>query len=290
MNEQMRRIKWHQNIAVMLVALAGVTWGCSNDEEIANYPAEPEAIQLTLNIEKPTNESGTPTSRMAIDGNYKSSWQPGDTIGLYVVSYMAGSRSELSPTDRSLIKLTRGKGGEWIFPKSVMFPTETNGDYSAQRRLAFYAFYPFRDVTDNTAIRYDIDTPVMTAKTLNVKKGDQVVLIFEHKTSILEVQMDIKVGTGTFSDVQLHNVKGAMSLNVGGQLLTPVGDVLPNVPMKSVGGIDNLYRLTIAPQTVTKGSLLFDYTYNGLPVSGRTLEADKTFAAGTVYHFAEEMQ
>lgn len=282
----------------VLVALAS----CSNDHELSQQSAENTPIRIQANV-------GGIATRAA--GNIQETqFDEGEFINVYLFEKSGGTGE----------KTTYGTNGLVVFQTSDangnMSPINPAGDLyyptSGQPVLA-YAFYPALSTDDGYDIKNNANTftvadnqstpaaykksDLMFAKQVETaKNANPIKLTFAHQLTKIKVKLIPGAG--------LENVTGAsikmLNVNKTTALTMPTSDYSQEITLgdktNNVGetGIqfgtyeaENKNAIIIVPQTVAKGTKLFEVSYNGgkysytLPSGG----SDVTFAAKTEYTY-----
>ena len=149
-------------------------------------------------------------SRATTDNNFKTVFTEGDAVGIFVVSRPeSGGGVTIASTgnyadNHKLIY----SDGNWIIDNEIAYP-------QAGTVLDFYAYYPYSENADPTAIAYDASKSMydlMVAKTTDVTAADETVhLTFSHQLSLL----DANITAGAGSSATVTGLVPAASFNLG---------------------------------------------------------------------------
>ena len=283
----------------VLVALAS----CSNDQELSQQSAEDTPIRIQANVGGIATRAGS-----NIQGNQ---FDAGEKINVYLFEKSGGDGGQT----------TYGTNGLVVFQTSDangnMSPINPAGDLyyptNGQPVLA-YAFYPALsgesgyDIKNNAntfTVADNQSTPaaykksdLMFAKQVETpKKNNPIQLTFAHQ--LTKIKVILKAGAGltnvSGATIKMLNVDKTIALTMPTDYSTAT-DITLSSPSDNAGptGIqfgtfdaDNKNAIIIVPQTVEKGTKLFEVIYNGgkysytLPNEGSGV----TFAAKTEYTY-----
>ena len=282
----------------VLVALAS----CSNDHELSQQSAEDTPIRIQANVGGIATRAGS-----NIQGNQ---FDAGEKINVYLFERSGGDGGQT----------TYGTNGLVVFQTSDangnMSPINPAGDLyyptNGQPVLA-YAFYPALsgesgyDIKNNAntfTVADNQSTPaaykksdLMFAKQVETpKKNNPIQLTFAHQ--LTKIKVILKAGAGltnvTGATIRMLNVDKTIALTM------PTSDYSQEITLGSTSenvsttGIQfgtyeaiNGNAIIIVPQTVAKGTKLFEVSYNGgkysytLPDEGNNV----TFAPKTEYTY-----
>ena len=285
----------------VLVALAS----CSSDHELSQQSAEVTPIRIQANV-------GGSTTRVAgtIQG---TQFEPDEYINVYLFEKSGGTGTPASYGDNGLVvfKTSDANGN--------MSPSDPSGAlyYPANgQSVLAYAFYPalpgeevdniynIKNNANTFIVAKDQSTPkaykksdLMFAKQVETAKtNDPIKLTFEHQLTKIKVILQAGAGVPDVTDatITMLNVKKTIGLTM------PTSDYSQNITLGeafgATGSIDfgtvdktNGNAIIIVPQTVTKGTKLFEVSYNGGTYSYTLPNGDGdsgvTFAAKTEYTY-----
>ena len=285
----------------VLVALAS----CSNEHELSQQSAEDTPIRIQANV-------GGITTRAA--GNIQGGqFDEGEYINVYLSEKPGGTGTPKS----------YGAGGLVVFETSDaignMSPSNPSGTLyyptNGQPVLA-YAFYPalsgesgynIKNNATSFTVADDQSTPaaykksdLMFAKQVETaKRNNPIKLTFVHQ--LTKIKVNLTAGAGledvTGATIKMLNVNKTIALTMPTDYSTATditsGSTSENVSTTGIdfGTVDetNGNAIIIVPQTVAKGTKLFEVSYNGgtysyvLP-NGES-DSGVTFAAKTEYTY-----
>lgn len=236
-----------------------------------------EKIHFEIAVGTATATSSGVQTRVATstDGNYTTTWDNGDEIGVYIVKGSGGLLSYGNWVDN--MKMTYNNGS-WtpIFPSGKEY-YPTDGD-----DLSFYAYYPYKAsvpdalnmnisvLTDQSSAASLSKSDLLSASTLNVTKGTTPVqLTFSHIFAMVELKVtEGSVGAKMSSEVvvTLESCNPNVSFNLSTKATGALGGVA-SVKMYRVeqsGDADYLtsytYRAFVPAQTVTANTEIFRFS------------------------------
>lgn len=219
-----------------------------------------EKIHFEIVVATPTTTSSEAQNRVATstDGNYTTTWNNGDAIGVYIVKGNGGLQSSGNWVDN--MKMTYNNGS-WTptFPSGKEY-YPIDGD-----KLNFYAYHPYNSavidalnmnisgLTDQSSAANLSKSDLLSASTLNVEKGTSLVqLNFTHALTMVELTVTSGGIAQISSDVvvTLNGCKPNVSFNLSTRAADASGSV------KSV----KMYRV----EQATNADYLTKYTYRAL--------------------------
>ena len=283
----------------VLVALAS----CSNDHELFQQSAEDTPIRIQANVGGITTRAGS-----SIQG---TQFEAGQKINVYLFEKSGGTGNTTTyGTDGLVVFQTSDAIGNMspISPSDPLY-YPTNG----QPVLA-YAFYPALsnesayDIKNNATTFTVADnqssgdaykkSDLMFARQVEtLKKNNPIKLTFKHQ--LTKIKVILKAGAGldnvTGATIKMLNVDKTIALTMPTDYSTAeditLGSTSENTSTEGIqfGTFDaiNKNAIIIVPQTVAKGTKLFEVSYNGgtysytLPNGG----SDVNFAAKTEYTY-----
>ncbi len=216
-------------------------------------------------------------SRAVTDDNFKTTFTDGDAVGVYVVARNNGAEATLAPSgnyaDNNKLTLT---DGVWVIDHEIPFAAEGT-------QLDFYAYYPYSESVDPTAIAYNATESMydlMMAKTTGIEAGDETVFLnFSHQLTLIDARLTAGAGTA----ITISGLYPAATLNLGAagsdNVMTITGDKPADIAMTRVER--KHFRAYIPAQPTDKGQL-------SIQASGRTQEytpVNKDFITGTAYSY-----
>ena len=162
-----------------LLAFALAVSSCRTDENVLPVGQFPDDGRIHFTI-------GTaPLTRVTTGDDFKTVFDEGDEIGLFVVSRSVDAEKKLLPSGNYVDnRKLRFSAGQWTLEGEPIY-------YPDDKVLDFYAYYPYSKDVDPTAIVYDATQSVydlMSARTTNVEASPTPVqLLFQHKLALVEV-------------------------------------------------------------------------------------------------------
>lgn len=295
---------------LLLLLPALLLAGCNNDEETAppDFPEGRSGITFEMGF---AGEDDLAT-RAATAPNFKTTWEVGDEIGLFIVRGASGLQPSGNYADN--VKMIRQIDGSWQPQSPIYYPNLTD-------QLHFYAYYPYDGTMTNPtnhifsvkadqSLESDYNkSDLLLAKTENVSKSSNAVqLQFSHALSLVQVEVTREINISPFTDdltLTLINAKSDAVLGWG-SALTGIG-TSTNITMHKVEGLDYTYRALVPAQTLnadTKVNFMqtttgkkINMTYPGIASSalaakkvhkhsvslGYGIDPDHAYAVGDVY-------
>ncbi len=251
---------------------------CDNEEygQEENISIGSEKIHFEIVVGTATTTSSEMQTRVATstDGNYTSTWNNGDAIGVYIVKGSGGLQSSGNWVDN--MQMTYNNGS-WtpIFPSGKEY-YPTDGD-----ELNFYAYYPYNasvtdalnmtisGLTDQSSAANLSKSDLLSASTLNVEKGNTTVqLSFSHALTMVELSVYGGPGAQMTSDivVTLEGCKPDVSFNLSTRAANAASSVksVKMYRVEQLGDADYLtkytYRTLVPTQTIFTGAQLFRFS------------------------------
>lgn len=285
----------------VLAALAS----CSNEHELSQQSAEDTPIRIQANV-------GGITTRAA--GNIQGGqFDANEYINVYLFEKSRGTGSTTSYGANGLVVFQTSDASGNMSPSNpsgpLYYPT------SGQPVLA-YAFYPalsgesgYNIKNDATTFSVETDqstdgaykkSDLMFAKQVETaKSANPISLTFAHQLTKIKVNLTAGAGLGnvTGATIKMLNVEKTIGLTMPTDYSTATDITLGSRSDDTgttgiqFGTYDAVKgnAIIIVPQTVTKGTKLFEVSYNGgtysytLPNGGG--DSDVTFAAKTEYTY-----
>ena len=251
---------------------------CDKDEygQEENTGGGSKQIRFEIAVETATATSSGVQTRVATstDGNYTSTWNNGDEIGIYIVKGSGGLQASGNWVDN--MKMTYNNGS-WtpVFPSGKEY-YPTDGD-----KLSFYAYYPYNSavtnalnmtipgLTDQSSAANLSKSDLLSAFTPNVgKSSTPVQLEFSHALTMVELSVTGGAGAQISSEVAV-TLEGCVpntSFNLSTRAANASGNAA-SVKMYRVeqsGDANYLtkytYRALVPTQTVFAGTELFRFS------------------------------
>ena len=290
----------HAGLAFLMCA--SLLCGCSKDNVADNAPDKtPESGSIRFDI------GFAPTTRMATDVSFESTWEKGDAIGIYAVEH----GKELNDSDNPIhnVKLTYD-GSKWT--GSIYWP-------GGNKTIDFYAYYPYSAESNPKKIAFSVKTDqrgttgagdseqsnyslsdLLTAKSDNGGQGwskadGNVSLTFSHALAMIQVEIPFGKGWGPTESltVNLKGVRSAATVNLndisatGGSEVTlastdkdPVKITMQCLVSTSPTGSKYVCRALIPAQELTSGTNLFQIADEGAIYNGKGPDAPLQLTAG----------
>ncbi|WP_347084418.1 fimbrillin family protein [Bacteroides ovatus] len=240
---------------------------CEEIDELNN-----EIIKVTKNELKLDFELSS-TTRVITGNDYKTTFDNGDAIGVFIVKRSMSTLPVLSPSENFAhnIKLVYNKSlDRWVFAGEPIVVSESQPNMV----LDFYAYYPYVDAANPTALICPVITDQSNSTNFNgatvlvsKKEGvpidtEKVTLSLSHLMSLVQVQVT-DTDSGVKTKMNLCAKVGATYnlLNPTDIVTTgPVSDII----MKRVESDNNTtsytYWAIVPPQTIDKNEILFKST------------------------------
>ncbi|MBD5233979.1 MAG: fimbrillin family protein [Bacteroidales bacterium] len=200
---------------------------CSQDEDV--FFGNKNESNTGIKFEILTAGSA---SRATTDDNFKTTFDNGDELGLYVVAHPAGETADLASTGNYADNYKLSYiGGQWVIDKEVTFP-------ESGVELDFYAYYPYAENVDPKAIGYNASTAMydlMMAKTADIDNSvETVTLTFYHQLGLLDAQ--IVDGAGSALTAEGFCTSATFNLGeYGTDEVMTCGTEVKSLPMTMVG-------------------------------------------------------
>lgn len=262
----------------VLFCLLGLVFlvSCQSEDIQDVTPIEPENNKIHFNmiLNESSDSSG---KRIAIsdDGNYTTTWEDGDRIGLYIVKGNGSLQSRGNWVDNMYMELHDGKWMYFFPPGKDSFPLDGE-------KLSFYAYYPYQSNV-NDALRIELEASdnqdsmdnfsrahVLRATNLNVSQSPRAIdLSFANLFSMIELQVtNGQVGATMSGGVQvLLNgcvSTGYVDLGNGQTSLSGVSKPIVMQRLEKYGDANYesrfTYRALVPSQQIRQGSELFVFS------------------------------
>ena len=245
---------------------------CSNDEDILQGTQMDSATGIKFELITAGGQS-----RVTTDDNFKTTFDNGDQVGLFAVAHATGETADLSSAGNYAdnYKLTY-IGGQWTIDKDVAFPQDGTA-------LDFYAYYPYVENVDPTAIKYDASSSMydlLMAKTADVDNSTETVtLTFYHQLGLL----DAEIIAGSGNNLTVEGFCPSATFNLGGYGTDDVMELGTDVKSVKMNFTDTKrYRAYIPEQTVSEGASIV--LKAGTETQNYSLANEKVFA-GLAYRY-----
>ena len=233
-----------------------------------------EEIRFEIVVATATASSSGAQTRVATstDGNYTTTWNNGDEIGIYIVKGSGGLQSSGNWKDN--VKLTYNNG-TWT-PATSLYYAPGN------EQLHFYAYYPYNSavtdalnmnisgLTDQSSEANLSKSDLLSAATLNVSKGSSPVqLNFWHALTLVELSVTSGGAWAQMSSevaVTLEGCAPDVSFNLSTKAANAAGSVksVKMYRVEQAADADYLtkytYRALVPTQTVFAGTELFRFS------------------------------
>lgn len=250
--------------------------GCDKDES-GGEPATDDRIRFEIGFApQDAAMGGAPETRTATAPDFKTTWETGDEIGVYIVKGSDGLQASGNYADN--VKFIRQSNGTW----SYTLPTgreyyPTDGD-----KLHFFAYYPYdAAMSAPTAYTFSVRTDqsaeadyslsdLMTAKAENVEESKNAVsLQFSHALSLVQVEVKREVNVPHFDGDFTVTLKGAKPDAVLGWSSNLTGTGTPtDIVMHKVAGMNYTYRALVPAQTLgAEAKVSFVQTTSGKEIN-----------------------
>ena len=216
----------------------------------------------------------SPQSKVTTDAAFKTVFDEGDEVGLYVVQHAEGDDIGLLSSGNLYdnLKLVL-RSGTWVLDGSEQIYFPENGDL-----LDFYAYWPYSEVADPTAIAYNASESsydLLAAVNADVARTSEPIrLVFDHLLALVEVNVEGRGESVIMKNVitdAVFNLDGKPSMTLGA---TPVAEV--EIPAAAES---KSYRIYLPAQALAEGELFnikvgeLDSKYNN--ASSRSLQAGR---------------
>lgn len=163
----------------VVLAFALTAASCRTDETVMPDRLLPDDGHICFSV---STESLT---RVTTDDDFKTTFDEGDEVGLFIVSRSIGTEAPLLSSgnyvDNRKLRLSNG---QWTMEGDPVY-------YPNDKLLDFYAYYPYLKDADPTAIVYDAAQSVydlMSARVIGAEASSEPVqLLFRHKLALVEV-------------------------------------------------------------------------------------------------------
>lgn len=248
-------------------------WSCTNDDfQLADNRRDNPGNGFRFEL----SATGDP-SRAVTDNDFKTAFQEGDAVGIFVVARNDGGDASLAQAgnyaDNHKLTLT---GGEWAIDREIAYPP-------AGTVLDFYAYYPYSESIDPTSISYDATKSMydlMMAKTEGIEAEDETVYLnFSHQLTLI----DARLTAGAGSEIAVAGLQPAATFNLGAigtdAVMTLTEGDAADVAMTRVER--KHFRAYMPAQSTGKAKLT-------ITSSGRTQDytpANEKFTTGTAYSY-----
>ena len=255
----MKTIK-HLSLGMLVAFLLG---GCSSDEleVVTPLPDKGGRIEFAIGI-----GDSKPTTKVATDDQFKSTFEAGDEIGIFAVKRQSSATADLQAS------------GNFIHNVKIKYDgTKWNGDIyypNSNEVLDFYAYYPYKDNDnlDPTNMSFEVQTDqsdaadfsksdLMSAQTSGIVKGGTVNLTFEHQLAMVKINIIQGKGIPDFDDdleVSLENLQHKATLNLKDNGVISTEALSHSIKMYRLENT-RTYRALVPAQTVSGSTILFSF-------------------------------
>lgn len=225
----------------------------------------------------------SPQSKVTTDAAFKTVFDEGDEVGLYVVQHAErddiGLLSSGNLYDNLKLVL---RSGTWVLDGSEQIYFPENGDL-----LDFYAYWPYSEAADPTAIAYNASESsydLLAAVNADVARTSEPIrLVFDHLLALVEVNVEGRGESVIMKNVitdAVFNLDGKPSMTLGA---TPVEEVeIPAVAESKS------YRIYLPAQALAEGEL-FNIKV-GDQYSKYNNASSRSLQAGTVLQYNIDTQ
>lgn len=259
----------------ILILLSCLAWfaSCNSDDDgLTPDPGEQPGGQIKFEM----TFAGQDRLKTATDKDFKTTWETGDAIGMFIVKGSGGLQSSGNYVDNLKMEYNSSAWTYTLPSGKEYYPND--GD-----NLHFYAYYPYdAAMSDPTNHTFSVETDqngqtnsksnynlcdLLLAKSENVAKSSNPVnLTFSHALSLVQVEVKREVNVPHFDaddfTVTLTNAQSDASVNWTGDL-TGIGTAT-DIKMHKVEGLNNTYRALVPAQTLAPDSkVTFEQTTTG---------------------------
>ena len=238
---------------------------CNNQDD-NDIIEQTEVITFIAEIE----ESNT-HERIATDSEFKSRWENGDAIGVYIVEELQDLQANSIGNWGTNIKVTYDSNTKkWTSDIVVYYPNN-------EKTLSFYAYYPYDEyVSDPNDITFSVNpdqsssgdfskSDLLIAKPLtNVAKShNSVKLDFKHLLALVQMEAyketSSDLGTSGSMDVTLMQCQSMVNINIVTGIKSVSPSTIIDVAMYETKDADgqNIYRAIVPPQILERGNDIF---------------------------------
>ncbi len=226
---------------------------CSGENGELDYgePASGDKIRFELGF---ASES---VLKLSTDADFRSAWETGDKVGLYIVKGDGGLQAAGNFVD-NLELVFDGTSWNYTLPQGKEY-YPNDGD-----SLSFYAYYPYdAAISDSKAYIFGVKSDQFTsggyeasdlllAKAEDVSRWENPVrLQFYHALALVQVEVEREVNMPAFDEdfrVRLTDARQEARLNWQD---LPVGEgSRTDIIMHRVDGMKNTYRALVPAQTL----------------------------------------
>ena len=243
-----------------------------------------ETIRFEIAVGTATAAPSEMRTRVATstDGNYTSTWNNGDAIGVYIVKGGGGLQASGNWVDNMEITYNNGT---WTPSAPLYYPT-------GNEQLHFHAYYPYNaavtdalnmvisGLTDQSTAANLSKSDLLSASTTNVAKSNNPVqLVFSHALTMVELAVTGGGAGAQMSSgvtVTLEGCKPDISFNLSTGAAAASGSVASvkmyrvEQPADQNYQTSYTYRALIPAQTVAANTELFSFSQRGGSIT-RTL-------------------
>ena len=169
-------------INTLLISLATLLITACSDEDIVTNGGTNQEISFLIGFSDETN------IRVTTDERFKTTFEQGDEIGIFVYKRNKGQNSSIENNQLYVDnrKMTYD-GSSWQLESPIYYSDDGT-------LLDIYAYYPYQEGAMATALKYDAHTEMvdlLSASALGIKKEAKTTpLIFSHLLSLLHISID----------------------------------------------------------------------------------------------------
>ena len=252
---------------------------CSNEDELTEIQSGSSAggeINFQIGFE---NEV-----KVSTDANFKSKFEEGDQIGLFIVK--SGESIKPSGNYEDNRKLTYNSGIWTLEGDKIYAPVDGSS-------LSYYAYYPYVAGTDPTTMifgvkndqsqdgMYDI-SDLLLSKAENQTKAT-VSLQFAHALSLIQIEVVKGANMVSFDSTLkaiLHNTQTSANVDLVNGSATSINTTLQDIVMSRVETESGyIYRALVPAQTIAANTELFTFVQE---TTGKEIDNSYTTEVETV--------
>ena len=263
-----------RQIMIVGTFLAVLLAGCVSEHAVMDVPEDGRIVISAV--------AETPQTKTETTIGYECRFVPGDAIGVFAVMRGDDGLSVVPSSSGNFIH-----NAKFVYQEDGSWKEEGSTSYYAEdgKILDFFAYYPYVEDADPTALHYDASEKMcdfmVARKEWIDARGETVNFVFKHVLAMAEAYI---VGADKLYDysVTMDNVITEAVFTLAsseGSELVSIGDERHSVEMS---GTFNVFRAWLPPQTVAKETELFTASGSDVETFVHTVPQEGLLSRGNV--------
>ena len=172
-----------KNIKIWAVIVPVLLLAACSDAPLSDNRINESEVRFSIGFAHRTSP------RLVTDDSFKTVFEPGDAIGIFAYKRQADQESSIETNEPHFnnVKAVFDEG-QWLLESPLYYTNDGTV-------LDIYAYYPYREGADATAIEYDASanmTDLLSASATGIGKsaGQPVPLLFEHLLAMIHLTIE----------------------------------------------------------------------------------------------------